>query len=72
VLPKEEDRMDLIYDYVIQWFLLKKILYVQYMVNKDILKIVHKGDVRAQRHQAKLYSEMVQFISYSNLWRMGE
>ncbi len=64
-----EDRSDAIYEYVINWFLLKKVLYVQYMVNKNILTSVHEGNVKRQRNQAKLNADEITFLSYSEMWR---
>ena len=69
VLAAMEDRADAIYEYVINWFLLKKVLYVQYMVNKNILTAVHEGNVKKQRNQAKLNADEITFLSYSEMWR---
>ena len=69
VLAGLEDKTDAIYQMVVKWFLLKKVLYVQYMVNKDILNRVHEGNVKKQRNQAKLNSEEIKFMSFSELWR---
>lgn len=69
-LPGEE-RQALIYQYVINWFLLKKVLYVQYMVNKNILNTVHEGNVKKQRNQAKLNADEISFLSFSEMWRMS-
>ena len=55
---------------MIHWFLLKKVLYVQYMVNKSILNTVHEGNVKKQRNQAKLNADEISFLSYSEMWRM--
>jgi|LAHS01.1.fsa_nt_gb hypothetical protein len=71
VLPTLEDRTQKIYSYVVHWFLLKKVLYVQYMVNKIILKTEHDGNIKAQRNQAKLNADSVVFLSYSEMWRLG-
>ena len=70
-LPGMEDCTQAIYSYVVHWFLLKKVLYVQYMVNKIILKTEHNGDVKKQRNQAKLNADAVAFLSYSEMWRLG-
>lgn len=69
VLVGLADRTAQIYQYVVQWFLLKKVLYVQYMVNKDLLNLTHEGNIRKQRNQAKLNADEIPFISYSELWR---
>ena len=70
-LPTLEDRTQQIYQYVVHWFLLKKVLYVQYMVNKIILKTEHDGNVKKQRNQAKINADSVVFLSYSEMWRVG-
>lgn len=69
VLSALEDRTEQIYEYVVNWFLLKKVLYVQYMVNKNILNSVHEGNVKKQRNQAKLNADDITFMSYSEMWR---
>ena len=69
VLASLEDRTEQIYEYVVNWFLLKKVLYVQYMVNKNILNSVHEGNVKKQRNQAKLNADEITFMSYSEMWR---
>lgn len=69
VLAGLEDRTEQIYEYVTDWFLMKKVLYVQYMVNKNILNTVHEGNVKRQRNQAKLNADEITFMSYSEMWR---
>ena len=69
VLASLEDRSAKIYEYVTDWFLLKKVLYVQYMVNKTILNSVHEGNVKKQRNQAKINADEITFLSYSEMWR---
>lgn len=54
---------------VVSWFLLKKVVYVQYMVNKDILEKVHEGNIKKQRNQAKNNADEIPFVSYSDCWR---
>lgn len=66
--PKEE-KEGLINSIIVKWFLLKKYLYVQYMINKDILVKIHEGNVKKQRNQAKINSDEIKFISLSDLWR---
>lgn len=65
-----EERRDLIEEYIIHWFLLKKVLYVQYMVNKNILNSRHEGNVKRQRNQAKMNADEISFLSYSEMWRI--
>ena len=64
-----EDKEAMIYSLVVRWFLLKKVVYVQYMVNKDMLQNVHEGNIKKQRNQAKINADEIPFISYSELWR---
>ncbi len=70
VLGTLTERTERIRQYVIDWFLLKKVLYVQYMVNKNILNSVHEGNVKKQRNQAKLNADEVAFLSFSEMWRI--
>ena len=49
---------------------MKKVLYVQYMVNKDILNSVHEGNIKKQRNQAKLNADEISFLSFSEMWRI--
>ena len=67
-----EDRGAVIYDAVARCFLLKKCLYVQFMMNKTLLDLRYEGDIRLQRKAAKAYADEIPFISYSELWRMGQ
>lgn len=69
VLAELEDRTQQIYQYVIRWFLMKKVLYVQYMVNKNILNSIHEGNIKQQRNQAKANADQVSIMSYSEMWR---
>ena len=68
-LRDAEDKEAMIYSLVVRWFLLKKVVYVQYMVNKDMLQNVHEGNIKKQRNQAKINADEIPFISYSELWR---
>ncbi|MEI7667851.1 MAG: hypothetical protein WCI62_02505 [Erysipelotrichaceae bacterium] len=63
-------KADEIYKVVIQWFLLKKVLYVQTMMNRNFLEKQCANDVKVQRHHAKLNADEVSFIAYSELWRL--
>jgi hypothetical protein len=65
-----QQRDALIRHYVSRWFLLKKVVYVQYMVNRQILSSVHDGDSRMQRNMAKQNADAVVFISFRNLWEI--
>ncbi|MBR2670119.1 MAG: hypothetical protein IKE36_10055 [Solobacterium sp.] len=69
-LSQITDRTLSIYKYVIRWFLIKKVLYVQYMVNKDILNSVHDQNIKKQRNQAKMNADEVAFLSFSEMWHI--
>lgn len=65
-----EEKEAKIKETIIMWFLIKKLLYVQYMMSKKILNDVHKGDIKAQRSVAKANADSVVFTSYSELWKL--
>ena len=65
-----EDRGPLINETIARIFLIKKALYVQYMMSKDLLANRHEGDVKKQRQFAKAYSDEVPIVSLSSLWRL--
>lgn len=65
-----ENKEAVIYPAVVHWFLLKKMVYVHTMMNRNLLLQDCEGDVRRQRHLAKLNSDHVQFLMYSEMWRM--
>ncbi|MBE6115547.1 MAG: hypothetical protein E7187_01800 [Erysipelotrichaceae bacterium] len=65
-----EDRTDLINSTIARAFLIKKALYVQYMMSKDLLTTRHEGDVKKQRQFAKAYSDEIPIVSLSTLWRL--
>jgi len=68
---EHKHRAPLIYKAVTSWFLMKKVLYVQTMMNRHLLDRECAGDVKKQRHQAKLNADSVTFIAYSELWRQN-
>lgn len=65
-----ESKETVIYPAVVHWFLLKKMVYVHTMMNRNLLLQECEGDVRKQRHLAKLNADHVQFLMYSEMWRM--
>jgi len=65
----EEDYENIIINHIVQWYLIKKFLYVQFMVNKDILKNEFEGNVKKQRNQAKINADQVPFVSFSEMWK---
>ena len=72
VLPEIVERGDLIRYYIVRWFLLKKVLYVQYMVNKNIRSSAHDGDIHKQRNQARINADEVPILSYRQMWTLGQ
>lgn len=69
-LTAVQERKDIVTKYVLCWFLLKKVLYVQYMVNKKFLTEVHDGNIHKQRNQARLHANDISFYSYAEMFRM--
>lgn len=64
-----EDRGPIVYDTVARCFLLKKAMYVQFMMAKALLEGRFEGDIKKQRQCAKSYADEIPFQSYSSLWR---
>ncbi|MEG0314810.1 MAG: hypothetical protein RR646_06080 [Erysipelotrichaceae bacterium] len=56
---------------IAQWFLYKKFTYVQYMMDKNLLRSEHENNVKKQRQKAKELSDGVDFISFSELWKIA-
>ena len=71
-LRTEGDPQKTVQDAVLKWFLLKKTVYVQYLMNRDILYTEHNGDRKAQRTAAKIRSDRIRTIPYRKLCRMAE
>ncbi len=70
-LVSAEDRAPIIVSSVVRWFLLKKLVYVQYMVNKNIRSSIHEGDIHKQRNQARINADDIPFLSYRQMWTIG-
>lgn len=68
-LSDAQDREEIINDVIARVFLLKKAVYVQYMMNKDLLINRHENDVKKQRQFAKAYVDEIPIVSLSSLWR---
>ncbi len=68
-LRELSDKEEMIKEVVTKWFLLKKLVYVQYMIDRHLAQQVHNGDIKEQRSQARKNSKEVPFIAYSELWR---
>ncbi len=69
---KGADRAKVIQKAVSDWYLLKKTVYVRYMVDKEILNEVHGGDNRAQRSRAKRLADGIKFIAIADMWRISK
>lgn len=67
---EDGEKERIIKETIVMWFLIKKILYVQYMMSKKILNDIHKGDIKAQRSAAKANADAVVFTSYGDLWKL--
>ncbi|MCR5795354.1 MAG: hypothetical protein K6G61_08465 [Solobacterium sp.] len=65
-------RSERITDCVVCWFLLKKVLYVLYMMNKEILAREHEGNIRQQRYAAKQNADSVRFVSLRDMWEIPQ
>ncbi len=69
MINESQDPEDCIRGLVTTWFLLKKVVYVQYMVNKEFLEKIHESNIKKQRNQAKQNADEIPFMSYSDCWR---
>ena len=72
ILKDEETTEANIYQCIVKWFLLKKFIYVQYMMNKATLFQIHEGNPKKQRAQAKLNADAINFVSFSLLWKKAK
>ena len=64
------DRADYIYKKITDWYLLKKVVYVSYMMNKDVLHNECENDIKKQRYNAKINSDKIPFMALSEMWRL--
>ncbi|MEA5026919.1 MAG: hypothetical protein VB012_04585 [Erysipelotrichaceae bacterium] len=64
-----EDRADYIYQTITKWYLLKKVVYVSYMMNKDVLRDECENEIKKQRYNAKINSDKIPFMALSEMWR---
>ncbi|AYV33872.1 hypothetical protein PT160_01655 [Erysipelothrix rhusiopathiae] len=65
-----QGRADRIHQTIASWYLLKKMLYVQYMMDKDTLLKINNGDIKLHRQKAKEHCNKIEFIPFSELWRI--
>lgn len=70
-LKATDDQDALIHDAVVTWFILKKYAYVQFMVDKLILKEQFEGNIKAQRNQAKQNADEIRYVSIPEM-KLGE
>ena len=64
-----ENKEHFIHTCISHWFLIKKLVYVQFMVDKTILNTRFEGNVKAQRNQAKQNADSIRFVSISEMRR---
>ena len=69
-IQKVNDRSVVIFRNIATWFLFKKLIYVQYMSNRDLLREESQGDSKAHRTKAKEFVDQVPYIPFSEMWRM--
>lgn len=69
-IKKVNDRSVVIFRNIATWFLFKKLIYVQYMSNRDLLREESGGDSKAHRTKAKEFVDQVPYIPFSEMWRM--
>ncbi|MDO4940373.1 MAG: hypothetical protein Q4E33_01615 [Erysipelotrichaceae bacterium] len=68
-LPKDyEEKEEFVKACIRKWYLLKKCLYVKYMVDKGILKERHNNVIKSQRSKAKENADSIRFMSISSIW----
>lgn len=67
---KSEEKAKAISQVILEWFLLKKLVYVHTMMNRTLLSTVCQNDQHLQRHHAKKQADAIQFVMFSQLWRM--
>lgn len=70
LLGERDEKESIINQIIAKWFLMKKFSYVQYMMDKNNLNVVHEGNVKKQRQVAKEKCDAINFVSFSELWKM--
>ncbi len=68
-LPVTSNKQELIYQTIVKWYLLKKMLYVQTMVDKNLLRDLDQ-DIKKVRQRAKENADSLIFIPLSEMWRI--
>ena len=64
------DRSLVIFRNIASWYLFKKVLYVSYMSNKDLLNNKAQGNMKQHRNNAKTLVDALPFVAFSEMWRM--
>ena len=68
-MVESPNKQTIIYQTIVSWFLLKKMIYVQTMMDKDLLHQLD-SDIKKLRHQAKQNVDSLLFIPLSEMWRL--
>jgi hypothetical protein len=68
-IPETTNKQELIYQAILKWFLLKKMIYVQTMVDKILLRELD-NDIKKLRQRAKENADSLIFVPLSEMWRM--
>lgn len=67
-LINPDDVKDNIYKCISYWFLLKKFIYVQYMMDKSTINTIHEGSSKKQRSKAKELADHINYLAFFELW----
>ena len=68
-IPGSTNKQELIYHAILKWFLLKKMIYVQTMVDKNLLRDLD-NDIKKVRQRAKENADSLIFVPLSEMWRI--
>lgn len=62
-------RAQRIHDVISSWFLMKKTVYVTYMMDKRTLQEDNGNDIKEHRRKAKVASSQIEIVPFSEMWR---
>lgn len=62
-------RAQRIHDAIASWYLIKKMVYVQYMIDRETLINENENDIKKHRQSAKQMSSSIEFKPFSEMWR---
>jgi len=68
-LVNAEDKEPIVREAIARCYLLKKVSYVNYMKNKNLLATKFDGNIREMRNKAKEVANSIPFVAFSELWR---